>query len=164
MESFCRFFFLNMLGSCLLERSNIWKPKLLFTFFSQEDKDIALILFKMTLQMPLWVLCIKNSVISQTVIWGTTNELGCHNFFSSPGVQLVPWSERSNNFQCSKLLLPLWQPGCNYGTWWYSKILLVSIFKNENYIAHDFNIVAVARYHLIIVLRYGFFPLYSLGS
>lgn len=30
------------------------------------------------------------------------------------------------------------------------------MFKNDIYIAHDFKIVAVARYHLIIVLRYGF--------
>lgn len=69
----------------LTSKKQHMKAKIPFYFlFSQEDKDIALILFKMTLQMPLWVLCIKNSVISQMVIWGTTNELGRHNFFFPP--------------------------------------------------------------------------------
>lgn len=150
-------FFKKNVYLVLTSRKQHMEAKILFYPFSLKttNKDTALILFERTLQMLFRGLCIKNSVVRWLYRVQQMN-LTVIIFFPSPGVQLVPWSECSNNFQRSKLLLPLWQPGCNYGTWWYSKILLVSMFKNEDYVAHDFKVVAVARCHLITVLRWGF--------
>lgn len=42
------------------------------------------------------------------------------------GLQLGPWQECGDHLQCSKLLLPLWKPGCHHGTGRHPEILLVS--------------------------------------
>jgi hypothetical protein len=48
------------------------------------------------------------------------------------GIQLVSWSKRSNNIQCSKLLLPLWKSGGHYGNWRKHEVHLVRLVFSQN--------------------------------
>ena len=44
------------------------------------------------------------------------------------GLQLVPWTQCGNYFQCTKLLLPLWQSGSDNGAGWWAQVHFVSCY------------------------------------
>lgn len=72
----------------------------------------------------------ENGVLSMSKSWFYGEILIF--FFIAAGIQLVSRSERGHHFQCTQLLLSLWEPGCYHGIRWHFKIFLPSVWPSTS--------------------------------